>query len=172
MARTIRVRSSALVLAASVTAVGTVTEAEELDRTPTRCVMANRINRDVAVNTRTILFFMDGNRIYRNDLPSDCATLAPGETEIVYHYRTQSVKLTRFCDYDSITVENKPGLHCAIGSFHPITAAEADALVGTPSNAVDATEPTDVAAPQSSGPPTDRSTEDRSRRRAHQRRQD
>ena len=103
---------------------------EELDRKPTKCVMVNSISRHEAVDQRTVLFSMKGNKFYRNVLPADCAILASGETLLVYHYRTQSVKLTRLCDTDSFTVERKPGHACRFGQFHPITPAEAAALTG------------------------------------------
>ena len=139
MARINRLQSSALVsLVALSSVVGTAAQAqEELDRTPRNCVVENQIERDRAVNDRTILFFMKGNKVFRNDIPQSCPVLEAGETRLVYRYRTQSqsVKLTRLCDTDSFTVERKGTVSCRFGQFVPITPAEADVLVGKPAAA-------------------------------------
>jgi hypothetical protein len=107
---------------------------EELDRKPTKCVLANSISRKVAVDQRTVLFFMKGDKVYRNDLPATCSVLEPGESRLTYYYRTQSVKLTRLCDTDSFTVERKPGTACRLGQFNPITPDEAAILTGKKSS--------------------------------------
>ena len=101
---------------------------KELDRSPVACVMANFISRKLAIDNRTIVFYMKGNRFFRVDLPAVCPTLAPGDTELELHYNTQSAKLTRLCNYDSFTVEHKAGAGCPLGRFNPITPAEAAAL--------------------------------------------
>ena len=101
---------------------------KELDRSPVACVMANFISRKVAIDNKTIVFYVKGNKFFRVDLPAVCPTLAPGDTELELHYSTQSVKLTRLCNYDSFTVEHKAGAGCPLGKFNPITAAEAAAL--------------------------------------------
>ncbi len=103
-------------------------KSKELDRSPVACVMANFISRKLAIDNRTIVFYMKGNRFFRVDLPAVCPTLAPGDTELELHYNTQSAKLTRLCNYDSFTVEHKAGAGCPLGRFNPITAAEAAAL--------------------------------------------
>lgn len=115
-------------------------EAKDIDRTPKPCIMVNSIERDEAASDRTVLFFMRGKdkQIYRNDLPQTCAFLKRGETELEYHYNTQSVKLTRLCNYDGITVQHANQITCAIGKFTPITAEEASTLLGHPIGAADA----------------------------------
>ena len=118
-----------MVLPASV--LGTLRADEkptELDRSPVACVMANLISRKLAIDDRTVLFYMKGNKFFRVDLPAVCPTLAPGDTELELHYNTQSVKLTRLCNYDSFTVEHKAGAGCPLGKCNPITAAEVAAL--------------------------------------------
>jgi len=101
---------------------------KELDRSPVACIMANFISRKVAIDNRTVVFYMKGNKFFRVDLPAVCPTLAPGDTELELHYNTQSVKLTRLCNYDSFTVEHKAGAGCSLARFNPITAEEAAAL--------------------------------------------
>ena len=106
-------------------------KSKDIDRTPKSCIMVQSIARDEAANERTVLFFMKGNKqIYRNDMPQACAFLKRGETELEYHYNTQSVKLTRLCDYDGITVQHANQITCALGKFTPVTAEEASALLG------------------------------------------
>jgi len=101
--------------------------------------MANSIERDEAANDRTVVFIMRGKnkQIYRNDLPAACAFLKHGETELEYHYNTQSAKLVRLCNYDGITVQHANQITCALGTFNPITAEEAAALLGHPVGASD-----------------------------------
>jgi len=141
MARINRLRSSALAsLVAVLSAAGTIAQAqeEELDRKPRGCVTESQISQHRALDSRTILFFMKGNKVFRNDLPTACPVLEPGETRIVYRYRTQpsgSTKLIRLCDTDSITIENKGTTGCRLGQFVAITPAEADALEGKPAAA-------------------------------------
>jgi hypothetical protein len=139
MTRINRLRPAALAVFVGVlSSASTSTQGqEELDRTPTDCIVEGQINKDTAVDSRTILFFLKGNKVFRNQLPQSCPVLEPGETRLVYHYRTQprSVKLTRLCDTDSITVERKGTTACRLGQFVPITAAEAEALVPKPAGA-------------------------------------
>ena len=103
-------------------------EEEDLDRKPTKCVLASSISKRVVVDQRTVLFSLKGNKFFRNDLPATCGLAAPGDTQLRYYYRTQSVKLTRLCDTDSFTVERKNGPACRLGQFTPITPEEAAAL--------------------------------------------
>jgi hypothetical protein len=142
MARNGRLQSAAFVLGAVFLACFTgkgaqaQAEQEQLDRTPVSCVLVNEIDRDLAISSRTILFFMNGGKMfYRNDMPGNCANLERGETRFTYNYNTQSVTLTRLCNADSITVERKTGLSCRLGQFLPITAAEAETLVNDPAAA-------------------------------------
>lgn len=123
-------------------------EAKDIDRTPKSCLLVNSIERNEAANERTILFFMRGKnkQIYRNDMPASCAFLKKNESDLDYHYNTQSVKLTRLCDYDGVTVHNANQITCALGKFTPITAEEASSLLGRP---VGANDPTTTQPPKS-----------------------
>jgi hypothetical protein len=158
MTHTDRRQSTLLVF--GVLLLGTTTvrsdEAKQIDRTPKSCIMVNSIERDEAASDRTVLFFMRGKNkvIYRNDMPAACAFLKRGETELEYHYNTQSVKLTRLCDYDGITVEHTNQITCALGKFTQVTVDEAAALLGRPVGGSDATAsqpPTKNAGAASSG---------------------
>jgi hypothetical protein len=96
---------------------------------PVACVMANMIERKYALDSKTVLFFLRGKKAYRVDMPGSCATLAAGDTELELHYDTGSQKLTRLCEYDSFSVEHKPGLNCPLGKFNPVPYEEAMKLV-------------------------------------------
>lgn len=95
-----------------------------LDRTPADCVVVSNIDKTEAIDDYTILFFMRGNQIYRNQLPRRCPTLA---REDRFSYRTTS---NRLCDIDTVTVLEQRGLRleagftCQLGPFHPITEEE------------------------------------------------
>lgn len=95
-----------------------------LDRTPADCVVVSNIDKTEVIDDYTILFFMRGNQIYRNQLPRRCPTLA---REDRFSYRTTS---NRLCDIDTVTVLEQRGLRleagftCGLGPFHPITAEE------------------------------------------------
>jgi hypothetical protein len=103
-------------------------EGEELDRTPTNCLTVGRIDRDVAINDRIILFYVKGGAVYRNDLQGSCTILQLGETRLTYLYRTQTARLTQLCDVDMITIDTPEHRRnaCELGKFTPITAEEAE----------------------------------------------
>ena len=107
---------------------------EELDRTAEDCVLLNRIARKVGVNDRQVVFYMRGNTYYLNVLDGACQSLTPGETRLVFHAKnTGSARIARLCDTDSFTVERQTSrIGCSLGTFNPITAAEAAALTGQP----------------------------------------
>jgi hypothetical protein len=106
---------------------------EQLDRTPTDCVLMNRVARNVGVNDHQVVFFMRGNTYYLNNLDGACQALTKGADSFVFHYRTRSAKITRVCDTDSFTVERQTSrIGCGLGQFVPITAEEAAALTGRP----------------------------------------
>jgi hypothetical protein len=134
MARTDVRLASGLVLSvlllAKVPAVHAQGKEKELDRKPTSCVLANAINRHRAADDKTIVFFMKGDKFFRNDLPKACPSLSPGETQIIYHYNTQSTKLTRLCASDTIT-SGTSQTRCPLGKFTPLTEEEAAQLTGT-----------------------------------------
>ena len=100
------------------------------DRTPRDCVTVSDIRRTLAIDDRTILFYLrGGDRIYRNYLPRECPGL---ERENRIGYKTST---SRLCDVDLITVLElfggslKPGFTCSLGDFVPITKEEAEDLI-------------------------------------------
>jgi hypothetical protein len=136
MART--VLGLALGIAAVAAVVSTPTRVqtqEELDRKPTKCLLANQILRTQGVDQRTVVLALRGNKFYRSDLPGVCAKLEPGDDEFTFHYKTNTAKLTRLCDTDSFSIDRKPQSGCRFGQFTPITADEFAGLTGAPGNA-------------------------------------
>jgi hypothetical protein len=106
---------------------------EELDRTPTKCVLLNRVSKNVAANNAQVVFFMKGDTYYINVLDTACQALTKGETRLIFQYQTRSQKITRLCDTDGFTVERQTSrIGCALGAFIPITAEEAAALTAKP----------------------------------------
>jgi hypothetical protein len=135
MARSNLWRSALPALAAALVANTAAMRAwadDEIDREPQSCVLVKVIRNAQAADDHTLVFFMKGSAIYRNNLPVTCPPLKPGETQITYLYRGGgSVKLQRLCDYDGFSVtRDKIASPCRLGQFNPITAAEADALLG------------------------------------------
>lgn len=104
------------------------TEADERDMEATQCVHINRIDAIDIVDSRTLVFRMLGDEVYRNDLPYKCVGLKPGDTLM---YRSS---LGQLCNVDIITVLQDwgfgfaPGASCGLGMFHPITGQIADEL--------------------------------------------
>lgn len=102
---------------------------EELDRTPTKCVLLNRVSKNVAASNAQVVFYMKGGTYYINVLDTACQALTKGETSLIFQYQTRSAKITRLCDTDGFTVERQTSrVGCALGAFIPITAEEAAAL--------------------------------------------
>jgi hypothetical protein len=139
MARSSGLKASALLALAAVLIVGAPEvrpqdddEKDELDRTPEDCIPVNRIDRDKAVDNRTIIFYMRGGAAFRNDLPGVCPNMKAGETRFVYNFAaTQAIRLQQLCDTDTITIERTTGFNCSLGPFVPITKEEADAFFAT-----------------------------------------
>ena len=93
-----------------------------------RCVSLHQIDRTKVVDDDTVLFFLKGGDVVRNDLPRRCPTLM---SENTFMYRTS---LEQLCNSDTITVLNDvgfgflPGATCSLGEFEAITEDEADTL--------------------------------------------
>jgi hypothetical protein len=93
-----------------------------------RCVSLHQIDRTKVVDDDTVLFFLKGGDVVRNDLLRRCPTLM---SENTFMYRTS---LEQLCNSDTITVLNDvgfgflPGATCGLGDFEPITEDEADTL--------------------------------------------
>ena len=109
---------------------------EQLDRTPTKCVVMSRISKNVAASNRQVVFYMKGDTQYINILDTACQALTKGETRLIFQYENKSAKLSRLCDTDGFTVERQTSrIGCALGAFIPITAEEAAALTAKPASA-------------------------------------
>lgn len=110
------------------TAAGGAAAIEEFDREPVRCILANRIDRTEVIDERTVLFYMRGRDIYRNQLTQNCPRLVR-EKRFSYDVRTNQL-----CNVDFITVLEywgtslRPGPSCGLGMFYPITREEAELL--------------------------------------------
>ncbi|HVJ30182.1 MAG TPA: hypothetical protein VNA66_07730 [Gammaproteobacteria bacterium] len=113
---------------------------EELDRTPTKCVLMNRVSKNVAASNAQVVFYIKGGTYYINVLDTACQALTKGETSLIFQYQTRSAKITRLCDTDGFTVERQTSrIGCALGAFIPITAEEAAALTDKSAAAAAAT---------------------------------
>ncbi len=101
---------------------------EEIDREPVKCISPSRIDRTEVIDARTVLFYMRGRDIYRNQLSRDCPQLVR-EKRFSYELSTN-----RLCDVDVITVleywgtQLRKGVSCGLGMFYPITEDEAELL--------------------------------------------
>ena len=105
---------------------------KDLDRTPVDCVQSASIARKTAIDGKTILFSMKGNKFYRVDLPGVCPSLTPGQTQLIFITADSSPgKLARLCSRDSFGVEHRPGSGCQLAKFNPITPDEASQLLAT-----------------------------------------
>jgi hypothetical protein len=125
---------------------------EELDRTPTKCVLMNRVSKNVAASNAQVVFYIKGGTYYINVLDTACQALTKGETSLIFQYQTRSAKITRLCDTDGFTVERQTSrIGCALGAFIPITAEEAAALTDKSAAAAAATS-------AGSNPPTEPSS--------------
>lgn len=106
---------------------------DDFDRTPEDCVHASRIRSTQVLDDQNILFYMRGNRVYRNELPEACPRLA-SEGRFLYERRVGQ-SIGRLCRIDSITVLESVGAvpygaTCRLGKFYPITQPEVDEIVG------------------------------------------
>ncbi|HEX6997184.1 MAG TPA: hypothetical protein VF322_03505 [Gammaproteobacteria bacterium] len=105
-------------------------EGEEPASTEVRnCIDLRSIDHTRVVDDDTLLFYMRGGGIYRNDLPNRCPQLASEER---FMYR---VALNQLCDIDVITVLTDlgfgfmPAASCALGKFQPISDDLAERLL-------------------------------------------
>lgn len=113
------------------------------DRSPADCVRAEGIRSTQVIDDRTILFYMRGDRVYRNELPDDCPRLAR-EGRFSYERRVGQ-RVGRLCRVDRITVieswgATPYGATCRLGDFVPITHIEAHDIMRPRRDAVDVEE--------------------------------
>jgi len=105
--------------------------AKDLDRTAVDFVQVSSISPKTAIDSKTILFSMKGNKFFRVDLPGACPALTPGETQLIFIYDNRSGKLARLCSHDSFGVYHRPGSGCELAKFNPVTPDEATQLLAT-----------------------------------------
>jgi len=92
------------------------------------CLRLSSIDRTDVVSDFGILFYTKTGDIYLNKLPHRCPGLA---FEDAFMYRTSVGQL---CDLDIITVLDDigfgtaPGISCGLGTFHPVSEEEAEAM--------------------------------------------
>jgi hypothetical protein len=134
-------RYAALALAATWVSLGSgsrdaaAQRVEEADGRPVACISLSRVERTSVVDEDTILFYLSGGEVYRNDLPHRCPTL---KSEDTFMYR---VTTSQLCSVDVITVLEHmgsrfmPGASCGLGGFMPISAEDAQALEHAPERA-------------------------------------
>ena len=133
-ARAIR-RPAMLTLVAAAALVSTPVPAQRGDGArgadadePRDCIDLRGIERTRAPDEDTILFYMRGGDVYRNDLPASCPDLDFDER---FMYR---VSLNRLCDSDVITVIDDVGFgfmggaSCGLGKFRQVSEEEAEDL--------------------------------------------
>lgn len=147
---------TALVLAMPAMAGGQEhAEAEVVDEKALRCINTRLIRRTEILDDLNIIFYVSGQKAYRNFLPRRCSGLA---REKRFSYRTSG---NRLCDLDTITVLRDgafgldQGVTCPLGSFHPITREDADALLDPTANEPEA-RPIELPPPQEIGATTEK----------------
>jgi uncharacterized protein DUF6491 len=96
---------------------------QSLERAPVACINVSRLQRAQIVDDQTILFYLPGDRVYRNTLQQRCQQL--DRTDAI-GYGITSSRLARLCEIDLITTED--GVTCQLGPFEPITRDEAKAI--------------------------------------------
>jgi len=85
------------------------------------CIPLHSIRNTRVRDDRTIDFYMDGRKVYRNTLPNSCPQLGFEEK---FSYKTS---LSQLCSVDIITVLHSAplmsGASCGLGKFQPISGA-------------------------------------------------
>ena len=115
-----------LPLLGAATAFGQDDEDAAFDRTPEDCLITSRIDQTEPIDDQNIIFYMRGDRVYRNTLPRTCPGLFR-EGRIAY-----STSTARLCSIDTITVLEdfgvgfRPGFTCRLGEFVPLSPAEVE----------------------------------------------
>ena len=88
---------------------------------PESCIQISSIRETRVRDDRTIDFYTNGRRVYRNSLPQSCPSLGFEER---FSYTTS---LSQLCSTDIITVLYEAplmrGASCGLGSFQPIEGA-------------------------------------------------
>lgn len=88
---------------------------------PVSCIPIHSIDQTRVRDDKTIDFYMNGGKVYRNTLPNSCPSLGFQER---FGYQTS---IDQLCNVDIITVLNSSppyrGASCGLGQFQPITGA-------------------------------------------------
>lgn len=89
---------------------------------PVNCVPLRQIRETRVRSDQVIDFYMNGRKVYRNELPIACPQLG---FEQRFAYRTS---IGQLCSVDTITVLVGTGIQrgvtCGLGNFQPVTIAK------------------------------------------------
>jgi hypothetical protein len=97
---------------------------EPLDRSPVTCIIVSRLEYTKIVDEQTVLFYLPGDRVFRNRLHNGCPWLDRDDT---IGYGVTPSRLARLCAGDLINTED--GVGCRVGPFEPITVDEAKEIL-------------------------------------------
>jgi hypothetical protein len=99
-------------------------------REPVTCINVSRLQTIEIVDEQTIVFYLPGERIYRNSLHQRCPNLDRTDT---IRYDITASRLARLCGSEMVDTED--GIRCRLGRFEPITRDEVKALAAARSDA-------------------------------------
>lgn len=84
---------------------------------PTDCISATGVQGPQIIDSDTILYRQVGRTVWRNELPSECRSLAPMSTIVVELHGGQICRNDRFRVIE--TGSSIPGPYCRLGKFTP-----------------------------------------------------
>lgn len=89
-----------------------------------QCISERNLESIRVIAPKTLLFTMQGGRLYRSDLDSECAY--DPDWDVVIHQSTQ----TGYCESETLTIQRRdpPGVFrgsCILGAFTPVKLAPA-----------------------------------------------
>ena len=85
--------------------------------TPTDCVSISSVDGPQIIDSRTILYRQSGKTLWRNDLESECRSLAPMNTMILEVHGSQICRNDLFRVLEPGT--SIPSGYCRMGKFTP-----------------------------------------------------
>ncbi|RMF98919.1 MAG: hypothetical protein D6727_01565 [Gammaproteobacteria bacterium] len=111
-------------------------EAQPLPPGTQKCVNITRIRKTRIIDDSTILFYMQGGKVYVNHLPRRCSGLRSAGS---FSYKTS---VSSLCDVDIITVIRPTtpvvrGPSCGLGTYQPISEEEIQLLLAAPAPEAD-----------------------------------
>ena len=92
------------------------------------CISTTRIRHTYIVDDRTIIFYMNQQKVFVNQLPYRCPGLRSARA---FSYR---LSVAALCNVDTITVTRtmgsgiETGPTCGLGKFRPVTREEAEMI--------------------------------------------